>query len=305
MAETTNKNTPAPGFQPNGLNPDAANQKFGTSEILWWNNGIWGDAGYALPNDGGKPTTANETMYSIHNFVGRELFKLMHSPDVKFSRPFNADWLFNLNKMLKLGIKRLGDYSVSWTDSRNGDALHALNTPKAFNVFPVPYFGGRVRQLDAKRWCGITMLLLSEIMQHSDNDYDDNITDLATAYIQSQMKRIQQDMAMKYLGFSREEVTAPGFDVPDTAFSKGVYSPENLFTESELIEERMPEQWWPQANDLTPINGIPANVANIWAQRWPDADGFYGDRHAEEASFPSGGTGLVPNVVPLPGARPQ
>jgi hypothetical protein len=54
--------TPEPRFQPDGFNPDADKQKFSTSEILWWKNGIWGDAGYAIPNDGGKPTTANETL---------------------------------------------------------------------------------------------------------------------------------------------------------------------------------------------------------------------------------------------------
>lgn len=292
--------TPEPRFQPNGLNPNADDQKFGTSEILWWKNGIWGEAGYAIPNDGGKPTTANESLWKIHSFIGRELFKLMHEPDVKFSRPFNAEWLFKLNKMLKLGIKRLGDYSVSWTDDRDGDALHALNTPRAFLYYPVPYFGGRIRQGDAASWCGITLRLLSEIMQHSDNEYDDNVTDLSTSFIQGQLRRIQKDMAMKYLGYTRQETEDPTFDVPDTAFSKGVYNPEALFTESELIEERMPAQWWPQANDLTPIAGIAANVANQWGVRWPEADGFYGDNAAHEASFPGGGVGLVKP----PGSRP-
>jgi hypothetical protein len=297
MAEST---LPEPRFQPNGINTDGDVQKFGTSEILWWNNGIWGQAGYAIPNDGGKSTTANETMWRIHAFVGRELFNLMHRTDVKMSRPFNAEWLFALNKMLKLGMKRLGDYTVGWSDDRNGDALHALNTPKAFMYYPVPFFGGRIRQGDASKWCGITLRLLSEIQQHSDNDFDDNVTDLSTSYIQGQMLRIQQDMAMKYLGYSRAEVEADGFVVEDERFAKGVYNPSALFTESELIEERMPEQWWPQANDLTPIAGIPANAANVWGTRWPESDGFYGDGGAHESAFPGTGTGLVSK----PGGRP-
>jgi hypothetical protein len=297
----TTTNTPEPKFQPDGINPDSNSQRFGTSEILWWNNGIWGKAGYAIPNDGGKPTTANETMWRIHSFIGREMFNLMHRTDVKLSRPFNAEWLFDLNKMLKLGMKRLGDYSVGWSDNRNGDAMHALNTPKAFLYYPVPFFGGRIRQSDASRWCGITLRLLSEIQQHSDNDYDDNITDQATSYIQSQLLRIQQDMAMKYLGYTRQEVEDPTFTVDDTKFARGTYDPGALFTQSELVEERMPEQWWPQSNDLTPIAGIAANVANVWGMRWPEADGFYGDGAAHEAAFPgTSGNGLVPT----PGGRP-
>ena len=292
--------TPEPRFQPDGVNPNGDIQKYGTSEILWWDNGIWGQAGYAIPNDGGKPTTSNETMWRIHAFIGRELFNLMHRPDVKMSRPFDAEWLFELNKMLKLGIKRLGDYSVSWTDDRNGDALHALNTPKAFLYYPVPFFGPRIRQADASKWCGIVLRLLSEVQQHSDNDYDDNVTDLSTSYIQGQLARVQQDMAMKYLGYTRAEVEVPGFQIDETKFSKGTYDPGQLFTSAELIEERMPEQWWPQANDLTPIAGVAANVANVWGKRWPEAEGFYGDGGAHEAAFSNGGTGLVAK----PGARP-
>ena len=290
-----------PRFQPNGYNPDADKQKFGTSEVLWWKNGIWGDAGYAIPNCGGKPTTANETMWAVHDFIGSELFTLMHQPDVKFSRPFNAEWLFKLHLALKLGVKRLGDYAVDWTDDREGDAQHALNTPKAFNVYPIPYFGGRIRQKSALKWCGIIMRLLSEIMQHSDNDYDDNITVLAAAYFQKQLNRVQKDMAMKFLGFTREQVEAPGFDIPDEAFAEANYDPSRLFTPSEMIEERMPELWWPQANDLTPINGVNAVVADQFGRRWPEADGFFGDNGATEAAFPATGRGLLS----IPGARPR
>ncbi len=32
---------------------------FGTDEILWYDNGKWGDAGYALANPNGKTWTNN------------------------------------------------------------------------------------------------------------------------------------------------------------------------------------------------------------------------------------------------------
>jgi hypothetical protein len=218
----------------------------------------------------------------------------MHEPDIKLRRPFNAKWLKKLNKMLTLGIKRLGDYTVGWTDERDGDAKHALNTPKAFIYFPVPYFGGRIRQRDAQRWCGRALILLSEIQQHSDNEYDDNVTDFGAGLVQKGLLRIQRDMAMKYLGFTRQDVEDPNFSVPESAFDPGVYNPEALFTDSEMVTERNPEQWWPESNDLTPLSaGIAANVANQWGTRWPESDGFYGDNSANESAFPGTGTGLV------------
>lgn len=288
-----------PAFQPPGF-AENAESRFESAEIMWWDNGIWGRAGYAIPNDGGKSTTANETIRGIHDFIGAELFNLMHRPDVKMSRPFNAEWLFNLNKMLTLGIKRMADYSIGWTDKRKGDAAHAINTPEAFIVYPVPYFGQRIRQKDARRWCGQILRLLSEIMQHSDNEFDDDVTAFAASMIQEDLRRIQGDMAMKYLGKSRAEVETAGFVVPPDAFSNANYKPDGLFTEREMVEERMPLQWWPTANDLTPIAGIPITVANVWGRRWPEAGTFYGDGGAQEAAWPGGGIGIVAK----PGARP-
>lgn len=286
-----------PRFQPGSADP--SNSEFGSSEIWWWNNGVWGESGYAIPNDGGKSATGNETVWGIHDFIGAEMFALMHLPDVKLSRPFNAEWLFKLNRLLTLGIKRISDRSVGWGDDREGDAEHAINTPRSFMVYPVPYFGGRIRQRDALRWCGWTLQLLSEIMQHSDNTYDDDVTDVLGSMVQKGLNRIRKDMAMKYLGMSRDQVEDPAFTVPADAFDKGKYNPASLFTERELVEERMPNQWWPQTNDLTPINGIPINVANIWKQRWPHAAGFRGDGGAHEAAFPGGGGGIISS----PGAR--
>jgi len=309
---------PSPAFQPGAYDPSAGVLQYESSSIHWWNNGIWGAAGYSIPNDGGKPTSGNETIRKIVKFIGAELFSLMHQPDVKFSRPFNAEWLFALNKMLTLGIKRMSDLSIGWTDERTGDADHAINTSQAFTLYPVPYFGPRIRQEDALTWCGQMLILISEIMQDSDNDYDDNVTDALASKIQTAFLRVQADMAMKYLGMTREEAAARPLVIPADAFSAGKYNPEALFTSRELIEERMPEQWWPTTNDLTPIAGIAAPVAKLWAARWPEA-GNFGDGGAVEAAWPGGGIGIIPTpgaratggtatststVIPVPGARP-
>ena len=284
---------PEPAFQPGTYDPKGAS--FSGSPIWWWNNGIWGDAGYAIPNDGGKPSSGNETVVGIHSFIGAELFGLMHEPDVYMSRPFNAFWLKDLNRLLELGIKRLGDAAVGWTDRRQGDSPHATNTTQSFIVYPVPYFGGRVRQQDAKRWCGWVLQGLGELMQHSDNAYNDDITDFGASYAQGFLNRVRKDMAMKYLGATREQVEDPAYVVPENAFDAGVYDPAKLRTRRELTQERGPQQWRPQTNDLTPINGIPMHVAKQWAQRWPDVPGSAGDGGAHETAFPGSGGGIVAN----------
>jgi len=299
MADKTQLTPDKPAFQPGSYDPDSNTLQYESRSIWWWDNGIWGKAGYAIPNDGGKPTSGNETIRKTVKFLGRELFNLMHRPDVQFSRPFNSAWLYDLHKMLRLGIKRMADQNVDWTDERDGDADHATNTTQSFVVYPVPYFGERIRQEDARTWCGQVLLLLSECMQHSDNDYHDNVTSMFTSRVQRALLRIRNDMAMKYLGFSREEVEAEGFDIPDTAFSDATYKPDQLFTSSEMVEERMPDNWWPTTNDLTPIAGIPIIAANVYKSTWPDQV-YNGDGGAIEAAWPGGGI----NIIPVPGSKP-
>lgn len=299
MAETTPKIDPnTPLFQPAGYDPAAQELAYENQSILWWDNGIWGQAGYAIPNCGGKPSSANETCRELVAWLGRELFALMHLPDVRFTRPPNADWLFRLNKLCTLGIKRMGDLAVGWTDTRKGDAQHAANTRQAFTAYPVPYFGQRIRQRHARKWAGQVMILISDVVQHSDNDYDDDITQFLASRVQSALLRIQQDLATAFLGYTREQTEAPGFVIPTDAFSVGKYKPDELFTDSELIEERMPDDWWPSTNDLTPINGIPWVVAKIFGKPWPEA-GDFGDGGALEAAWPAGGIG----VIKRPGSR--
>ncbi len=299
MSDMTTSTQP---YQPAGYNAETGQMEFETTEILHWDCGIWGEAGYAIPNDGGKPTSGNETIRTIVQFLGRELFIAMHKPDVKFSRPPNADWLYALNKALVLGIKRMGDQAVGWTDKREGDAKHATNTPSSFTVYPVPYFGERIRQPHAKKWCGWMLLLLSECMQHSDNDFHDNITDLLAADVQTGLRRIQKDMAMAYLGYTREQVDAPTFTVPDTDFGADKYKPEAWLTGSELVEERYPELWWPTTNDLTPISGVPMVSARVFGKKWPQS-GSWGDGGAKEAAWPKGGNNV--NLIEKPGERPN
>ncbi len=46
-----------------------------------------------------------------------------------------------------------------------------------FVVYPIPFFGQRIRQPDVREYAQISLLLLSEMMQHSDNDYATFVTE--------------------------------------------------------------------------------------------------------------------------------
>ncbi len=52
--------------------------QFQTDEILWYDNGVWGQAGYAVPNPAGKTWTNNNVIFTIHDLIGRNLFEMLH-----------------------------------------------------------------------------------------------------------------------------------------------------------------------------------------------------------------------------------
>lgn len=275
---------PEPTLQPDSL-PEGGTPMFASTEIPWWNNGIWGSAGYAIPAAVGKHNTKNAALHAIHAFIGSELFALMHAPDVQFRRPPNFEWLHSVAKMVRLGRKRMADRSISWTDERRGDAQRATNNLQQFIVFPVPFFGGRIRLQAAEIYCRKCLVLLSEIQQHPDNNYDDDVTDFVTSLVDDCLFQIQYDIATRFLGATREEAMDPGYVLPQITAEN--YHPDELFTEAEMTDERPPDRWWPTSNDLTAIKGIPSSVAAAYAMRWPVAgDAFYGDYGAHETTFP-------------------
>ena len=73
---------------------------FGTDEILWYDNGKWGQAGYAIANPNGKVWTNNTVIYQFHELVGRNMFELMHRADVRFYAPPHKQFWFELHQLI-------------------------------------------------------------------------------------------------------------------------------------------------------------------------------------------------------------
>lgn len=285
---------PIPGPQDAGV--------FATDEILWFNNGRWGAAGYAIPNPAGKVTTSNSVCHGLVFFIGRELFDLMHRPDVRFTRPPCKQFLYDVHKMVVLARKRIADRAVDFNQQRF-DAQHATPNQQEFNVYPIPYFGERIRQIDVREWCQLTLLCLGEIMQHSDNDFTLDVTTLLAAQVSRYMQRILVLMATKYFGFTTAAASAPDFMIPDDAFKN--YNPASLTTASEMTEERQPRQWHPTENDLSPLRALPISAALHFANRWPSPGHSYSGS-GNPGAFPGAGqpTADTPRFVGDPLAAP-
>lgn len=281
--------------------PTATDQQtptFDTAEILWYDNGIWGQAGYAIPNPMRKTLTSNEDIYALHQLVGRTMFELLHRRDsVCFVAPPHKQFWFELHMMLITARRRLAQLTRADNDSNGLEVKHAQPVKRMFTVYPVPYFGERIRQADIRKYTTIAMLLLSEIMQHADNERPTYVTERFTATMGKFIQEILAQMAMKYFNKTREEAYKPDFALADADFAN--YNAAAVMLDVEMSEERPPDDWWPTTNDLSNIKALPIAKALLLAKAWPSGPTYYS---GDVTQWPgSGSPGTEPATSTLTG----
>jgi hypothetical protein len=99
---------------------------FSSDEILWYDNGRWGEAGYAVANPAGKTWTNNAVIYQFHSLVGRNMFELMHRGDVKFyGPPHKQFWFDNAGLCKFFGDANAVGYAV-WNEKLARYQISAL-----------------------------------------------------------------------------------------------------------------------------------------------------------------------------------
>ena len=101
-----------------------------------------------------------------------------------------------------------------------------------FKVYPIPFF--KVRNPHLKRWAGFTLMLLSEMFQHTENRKTMEITTTFAADVGRYLQRIYYNMASELFGKPAADVAKPGFILTDADFT--AYNPGAIFTRSELVD---------------------------------------------------------------------
>jgi len=250
--------------------PDELREIWQTDEILWFKDGRWGMVGYAMPNGQGKTWTNNTTLFKMHKLLGATLFELMHRIDVQFTAPPHKDWFWEWQKALVLLRNMTRAYRIDPGTSLDIDPRHLRNQRKTFLVFPIPFFGSRVRQEDCLDQAAWGLNLLGEIMQHSSNEYIDRVSGPIADMIESYIRGAFLRVATKYFGYTAEQVRSnPDFVIEAAKFGSALYRPQDLIPSFEQSMERPALSWWPTENDLSRIRGIQYTTALKFAARWP------------------------------------
>lgn len=280
-------------------------QNITTDAILWYNVGVYGEIGYAVPNPSNDIGSLNPNMLDFTNGIGRGLFFIMHHEDVDLSTPPTVETLWNVHQLV-MHMQRLVASRIQPDNELPFNPEHVRPAGEVFHVWPVPYF--RVRNQTLKRWARYTLYLLAELFQNSENRRLMNVYGKIGERIGGYLKRkIYYEMATEFFGKSPDEAKQPNFRLSDEDFAS--YNPsalrpdwerddpvpalDNVFTEDRMarLAGGIP------LHELPKLQPYPTNVIGLYeqmrakraAQGNPDTGGPGGDgsRISDPPPFPN------------------
>lgn len=273
-----------------------------TDAVLWYKVGVFGDAGYAVPNWSNDVGSLNPQILDWVDLVGRNLFHVMHHEDVDLRIPPSINTCKRVHKLyLRAGNILAGRAVAPGTD--NMEALHSRPAGEVFRVYPIPFF--KVRNPFLRRWAAMVLVSLAEAMQHTENRKEMEISTAFAGQVGQYLRRVYVNMAIELFGKTREEATAQGFVLSNDDLS--AYDPSQFFTSTEMVDTvpRLDRVFTEDRLELLaerlPITDLPADLGP-----WPtNLTSFYsGARQDGVVGQASGGGASAaggPIIPPAPG----
>lgn len=281
-----------------------------TDAVLWYNVEKFGEAGYAVPNFSDDPGTLNPNIASLVSLVGQNLFAVMHHEDADLTIPPSVNTCIRVHRLYLRLLNVLASRAIP-PGQPNMETEHVRPAGSIFLVYPVPFFN--VRNPYMFSWCNWIMMMLSEMMQHTENRKEIEISTTFSADIGQYMKRVYTNMAVELFGKTAAEVLVPGFALQDADFT--AYNPSKFFTSIEMVDTvpRLDRVFTEDqlailrqgiyVTDLPDtVKPYPRNLTNLYAAFRRDAtSGPDGKANQPAAGSGSGGSGTtVAPTLPNP-----
>lgn len=259
--------------------------QFKTDQALWYNVGVWGDLGYAVPNFGDDPTSLNSGIFYLVSVLGRNLQALMHHADVDLRVPPTINTLTRIHKLVLRARTILSARDVE-PGEPDMESIHTSPGPLVQIIYPVPYF--KVRNQFLKQYCGLVLNCLAEAMQHTENRKAYEISTRFSGIVGQYLHRVYRLMATELFGIDPEVAKALDFTL--SAEDLAGYDPGKFFTSTEMIDTVAQLDQVPTEDDLVVLtNGIPATML-VGLSTYPSGDAPQGGlRAAAGTETPSGG----------------
>lgn len=266
---------------------------FASDEPRWWNNGEFGRLGYAIPWWGQTPTTINGPIHRLVDVIGKNLLGVMTMTDARLERPPQRDCLLTVAKLCYRGRDILSGRVVKFSEAmfRGG---HATPAKQPFVIHPVPYF--QVKNPWLKEYDYLALMLLSEAMQHTNNEIPHEITEEFAGRMGEFLQRILVLLATELLDIPRAEAEAADFVIPESVWS--TYNPLAKITTFESLDMPTALADIPAEEDLQLLKrGIPTVLIDpAHIAHWPV--GLPGESASESGPSGQGRSSFVPPPGP-------
>jgi len=235
-----------------------------TDAILWYNVGQYGKAGYAVPNFSDKVGTLNPQIASLVSLVGQSLFATMQHEDARMRTPPSINTIMRIHRLYQRAGTILNARAVPHGEPQF-ETTHVTPAGEIFLLYPVPYF--LVRSPFMKYCAQLILMLISEMMQHTENTKTQEFTTNFSGMCGKYLKRMYSYMATELFGVTREAAMANGFLLSDEMLTS--YDPTKFFTSTELVDTVPNERFIFTEDQLQVLReGIPAtSLPNL--KPWP------------------------------------
>lgn len=230
---------------------------FGTDRPLLFTISPWKEMGFAVPNFGDNATTLSIPIHGLADYIGQaQLFIMTHIDAARTQAP-SRNTIERLGKMLNRVQSVLSSRA-----KQNSDLLtepgHASPAPNVWNIHPVPYYGsGFCRNPWLREYNELTMIALTNMYQHSDNNRAINITAKFSADIYAYFREVKNLLGVELLAQKPADVMADGFLFDTSMYEK--YAPEKFVMNFEALDTPGPIEGMPTEDDLRVLfRGFPA-----------------------------------------------
>lgn len=227
-----------------------------SDSMRWYNVGKFGEAGYACPAWGNDVATLNPNIAELTDLIGQSVFALVHQEDADMRRPPSINTLRTVHMLYARAGSILTSRAVppGQTEFRT---THVSPAATVFKVYPVPYF--KMRNPYLKRWTGFALMLLSEMMQHTENRKTIEITTMFAADVGKYLQRIYYNMATELFGKTAADAGKPGYILQDADFT--AYDPTRVVMPSESVDVVPPFEYVFTEDQLDVLRqGIPVTM---------------------------------------------
>lgn len=232
---------------------------FGTDQVLLYNVQPWSDLGFGVANFGDNAFTQNAPLQGLADEIGVvQLYVMTHIDATRRQYP-------SRNTIERLGKVLNRIQSILLNRAKPANALrleggHGVPSAIPWQIHPVPYFPGPILN---NRWLreynNLTMIALTNIYQHSDNNLELTITEELAGDIWAYFREMRRLVAGELLGLLPTVYDTDTFQF--TVEHYNAYKPQAQIIRVESLDDpgKVRERF--TEDDLAMfLRGIPANM---------------------------------------------